>query len=117
MPAERVYWIDAQLPLALARWICARGVVARHVMELDLLETPDHEIFTHARASGSVIISKDEDFVRLLEQYGPPPRVVWVTVGNVRNVALLALFERVWDEVCRQLDANEALVEVADPPG
>lgn len=86
------------------------------MLDLGLLETPDAEIFMRARAQGCVVITKDEDFVRLLDQHGPPPQVVWVTVGNVRNAMLLALFERVWDEVCRQLDANEALVEVADPP-
>ncbi len=116
MPARRVCWIDAQLPPALARWLGSRGAVATHVLDLGLLETPDAEIFMRARAQGCVVITKDEDFVRLLDQHGPPPQVVWVTVGNVRNATLLALFERVWDEVCRQLDASEALVEVADPP-
>ena len=116
MPAQRVYWIDAQLPPALARWIGVRGGLATHIMDIGLLKSPDREIFTQARAAQCVVITKDEDFVRLLEQHGPPPQVVWVTVGNVRNAVLLDLFERVWDEVCRQLDANEALVEVADPP-
>ena len=116
MPGERVCWVDAQLPPALARWIGARGQVAAHVLDLGLLETPDREIFRQARAAGCVVSTKDEDFVRLLEQHGPPPQVVWVTVGNARNAVLLALFDRVWDEVCRQLDANEALAEVADPP-
>lgn len=112
----RVCWVDAQLPPALARWIEEHGTAARHVADLELLTTPDQRIFTLARKGGHVVITKDEDFVRLLEQQGPPPQIVWVTVGNVRNATLLALFERVWDEVCQQLDANEALVEIADRP-
>jgi hypothetical protein len=42
-------------------------------------------------AEASVVVTKDEDFVRLLERHGPPPQIVWVTCGNVRNAALRAV--------------------------
>lgn len=82
-------WVDAQLPPALARWLAGEfGVDARHVDEAGLLGAADPAIFAAARAGGAdVVVTKDDDFVRLLDQHGPPPQVVWVTLGNLRNAA------------------------------
>lgn len=107
-------WIDAQLPPALATWLAEWGSGARHVADLGMLTTPDAAIFAAARDSAAIAVTKDEDFVRLLEAHGPPPQVVWVTVGNVRNVRLRVLFERHWPEVRAQLLAGEPLVELSE---
>jgi predicted nuclease of predicted toxin-antitoxin system len=108
------WWIDAQLPPALAVWIAGWGTPARHVDDLGMLAAPDAEIFAAARSAGAVVVTKDEDFVRLLEVHGSPPQVVWLTVGNVRNVRLRQLFERHWAALSEQVSAGEALVELAD---
>ncbi len=39
-------------------------------------------MFDHAAENGLVIVSKDEDFHQLAFLYGPPPKVVWVRLGN-----------------------------------
>ncbi len=107
-------WIDAQLPPALAEWLAAWGAPSRHVADLGLLAAPDEGIFAAARDAVAVVVTKDEDFVRLLEAHGPPPQVVWVTVGNVRNARLRALFEQHWPAMRVQLAAGEPLVELAE---
>ena len=107
-------WIDAQLPPALAEWLAEWGAPCRHVAELGLLAAPDEGIFAAARQEVAVVVTKDEDFVRLLEAHGPPPQVVWVTVGNVRNARLRVLFERHWPAIRAQLTAGEPLVELAE---
>ncbi len=33
-------------------------------------------------------MTKDADFVGLLERLGPPPQVLWVTCGNTSNARL-----------------------------
>lgn len=55
---------------------------------------------------------QDENFVRLLEQRGPPPQIVWVTLGNVRNAALRAAVLAVWPQVAAFLVKGEPLVEI-----
>lgn len=111
-------WVDAQLPPALASWLREWGVPARHVADIDaLLTAPDREIFESGRAANAVVVTKDEDFVQLLEALGAPPQIVWVTIGNVRNARLRALFERHWSVIRGQLDAGEPLVELSDSPG
>lgn len=98
----------------LAAWLTEWGSVARHVADLGMLAAPDATIFAAARRAGAIVVTKDEDFVRLLEAHGNPPQVVWVTVGNVRNARLRVLFERHWPTIREQVAAGEPLVELSD---
>lgn len=79
-----------------------------------MLTAPDHGIFAAARQIRAVVITKDEDFVRLLDAHGAPPQVVWVTVGNVRNARLRSVFEQHWPAIRAQLLAGEPLVELSE---
>jgi predicted nuclease of predicted toxin-antitoxin system len=110
----RRVWVDAQLPPALARWLAQEyGVDAAHVNDIGYLGADDPVIFEAARAGGAaVVVTKDEDFVQLVERHGPPPQVVWVTLGNVRNAALRAAVLPIWPRVAALLAAGESLVEI-----
>jgi predicted nuclease of predicted toxin-antitoxin system len=108
-------WVDAQLPPALARWLReTAGVDARHVAEVGVLTAADRDIFDAARAAGvTAVITEDEDFMRLLEAYGPPPRVVWVTAGNLRNAELRELVAAAWPRVAELLAVGYPPIEVS----
>ena len=70
-------------------------------------------IFDAARANHvDVMITKDDDFVLLLDRHGPPPQVVWVTCGNIRNKELRELVLAAWPRVEALLRAGESLVEI-----
>lgn len=107
-------WVDAQLPPALADWLNEWGVRARHLADLGQLEATDEQVFDAARRVAAIVVTKDADFVRLLETRGAPPQVVWVTIGNVRNARLRAVVKRHWPAIQVQLAAGEPLVELAD---
>ena len=49
-----------------------------HVVEFDLLESPDREIWEFSKASDFVIVTTDSDFYGLAITIGPPPKVVWL---------------------------------------
>ena len=79
-------WIDAQLSPALAPWIISEfGVQAIAVRELGLREAKDQQIFQAARELSAVVLTKDSDFVVLLEKHGPPPAVIWLRCGKRRT--------------------------------
>lgn len=88
--ADLCIWVDAQLPPALAAWLVREhGIDATHVKDLGLLEASDRTIYHKARDAGRVeVVTKDQDFPKLLERSGPPPQVVWLTCGNVSNAEL-----------------------------
>ena len=49
MSQSPLFWIDAQLPPALAEWIVEAGGQAAHVEDLGMLRAPDPETFPTIR--------------------------------------------------------------------
>ena len=81
------FWIDAQLSPVLAPWLSDTfGVQAFSLEWIGLQQANDRRIFSAAREANAVVITKDQDFVHLLNQLGPPPQVVWITCGNTSKV-------------------------------
>ena len=103
--------MDAQLPLALARWIAAAGYDACHVHDLGLEAASDSVIWREALSQGRVILTKDEDFV-LPRRIAPAPQVVWIRLGNTSKNALLQRIEIVFPQITEALGAGEMVVEV-----
>jgi predicted nuclease of predicted toxin-antitoxin system len=62
---------------------------SEHVTALGLEAATDREIWEHAREHDQVIVSKDSDFRQLAFLHGPPPKVVWLRVGNVSTATVL----------------------------
>lgn len=56
------FLIDAQLPPALARKIASLGHNAEHLIDINLLDANDSEIWDYALTKQAVIVTKDEDF-------------------------------------------------------
>lgn len=110
-------WLDNQLPPALAAWMrTTLSLACVPVRELQLQRASDREIFDAARDADVVVMTKDGDFVNLLEQYGAPPQVIWVTCGNTSNARLRRLIETAWPTILPMLERGEALVELRDQP-
>lgn len=114
LPGRQV-WVDAQLPPTLAAWLrIEHGVDALHVEELGLHRARDPAIFATARETvrAVVVLTKDDDFRKLLGQHGPPPQVIWMRCGNVRNQELRRIVETAWSRTAELIAAGEALVEI-----
>lgn len=112
--ASLTIWLDAQLSPSLAGWmVTACGVNAIPIRELGLRDAVDPSIFAAAKATGAVVLTKDSDFIHLLERFGPPPQVIWLTCGNTSNAFLRVLLRDAWPHVDALLRAGEALVEIS----
>ena len=53
-----------------------------HVALEGLERAGDAVVWSHAIEHGYLIVSKDEDFHQMALLAGPPPKVVWVRLGN-----------------------------------
>ncbi len=106
--------IDAQLSPILAAWISSTfGVESRPVRDLNLRDAEDSTIFQYARQAGTVVMTKDEDFVMLLERHGPPPQVLWITCGNTSNKHLKLILNKYLHDALQLLATGEPLVEIS----
>ena len=86
-------WIDAQLSPQISSWIHSEfGIEARSVADVGLRDADDAEIFQAAKDANVIVITKDRDFVDLLDRFGPPPKVIWLTCGNTSNMRLKEIF-------------------------
>ena len=107
-------WIDAQLSPALARWLgLTFDVSAIALRDIGMRHATDREIFFAARRARATIMTKDIDFVRLLEDLGPPPQVIWVTCGNTSNANLKLILTKTFPSALEFLSRGEMLVEIS----
>ena len=106
-------WVDAQMSPAIAVWISNEfAVEAVVVRDLGLRDSEDKDIFQAAKRENAVVMTKDSDFVLLLDRLGPPPQVIWITCGNTSNARLKEILTNTLSKALELLDRGERLVEI-----
>ncbi|MEO6724827.1 MAG: DUF5615 family PIN-like protein [Blastocatellia bacterium] len=106
-------WIDAQLSPAIAVWISQNfPSPATALRDLGLRDATDKEIFFQARTADAIVMTKDSDFVQLLERYGPPPKIIFLTCGNTSNTRLKRILTLTLRQAISLLQSGEMLVEI-----
>jgi predicted nuclease of predicted toxin-antitoxin system len=99
---------------AIAAWISSNyAVSAVAIRDLGLRDADDKEIFHAARQEKAVVMTKDSDFVLLLDKLGPPPQVIWVTCGNTSNARLKDVLTNTLPKALELLNLGEKLVEIS----
>ncbi len=108
-------WIDAHLPPAIATWITNTfdGVSGIALRDLGLRDAEDPEIFEAARDQGVAFMTKDSDFVDLVDRLGPPPQIIWLTCGNTSNARLREILSSVLPQALEVLQSGNSLVEIS----
>lgn len=59
-------------------------------------------------------MTKDSDFVEMLQRLGPPPKVLWVTCGNTSNARLREILSRQLPAAVARSESGESLIEIGD---
>jgi len=59
-------------------------------------------------------MSKDSDFLNLLDRHGPPPKVIWVTCGNTSNQRMRTILRQTLLPAVEMLEGSEIIVEIGD---
>ena len=82
---------DENLSPRLIELLAADFPASTHVEHLDMRGAADIAIWSYARDHGYMIVSKDNDFRQYAFLYGPPPKVLWLAVGNAGTAAIARL--------------------------
>jgi predicted nuclease of predicted toxin-antitoxin system len=86
---------DHHFPALIAREVEKQlGIRCLTVAELHWSRATDYHIFSSLSDRGDVIVTKDEDYVAMATRSGPPPQVIWIRLGNIRNSELLVVMRR-----------------------
>jgi predicted nuclease of predicted toxin-antitoxin system len=106
-------FVDVHLPPSLAPWLKETfGIESYSFDYLGWRLSEDYEVFVNVREyTDPIIITKDEDFVRLLQTHDSPPKIIWVTMGNTSNQNLRRVFIETFRDAMDLLREND-LVEI-----
>jgi predicted nuclease of predicted toxin-antitoxin system len=86
--------LDENLSHKLVPRLAATFPDTVHVDGVGLHGQPDVAVWRYAAEHGFVIVSKDDDFRQLSFLQGPPPKVVWLVVGNAGTTVIAELLLR-----------------------
>jgi predicted nuclease of predicted toxin-antitoxin system len=109
-------WVDAQLSPSIAAWINRTfdGLDAKSVCALGLRDAKDLEIFEEAKKADVVVMSKDDDFLQLIEEKSTPPKLIWITCGNTSNAKMREILSAALPRAIKLLRSGEKIVEIRD---
>jgi predicted nuclease of predicted toxin-antitoxin system len=108
-------WIDAQLSPGIAAWITQNfQVEAVALRDIGLRDAEDEAIFIAAKSAEVVVMTKDSDFLDLLDRFGSPPQILWLTCGNTSNARLKQILITTLPEAITLLKSGEKLIEISD---
>lgn len=112
-------WVDAQLSPAIAAWINRTfdNIEAKSVRALGLRDATDPEIFEETKKANVVVMSKDDDFIQLIDQRGTPPKLIWITCGNTSNARMREILSTTLLKAKELLESGENVVEISDKEG
>lgn len=82
---------DQNLSRRLPALLAAEFPGADQVFLAGLAAADDRTVWAYAAAHGLTVVSKDADFTTLSAALGPPPKVVWLRVGNGPTRDVVAL--------------------------
>lgn len=104
--------LDAQLPPRLARLISDWGYPASHVYDHLPAEAPDAEVAQLANALPAALMSKDADFLDLVNRNILVTTFVWVRSGNIDTGRLWSTIQPGLPHIVAAIAAAERVVEV-----
>ncbi|EDX84808.1 hypothetical protein S7335_2505 [Synechococcus sp. PCC 7335] len=81
--------------------------------DLELRDAEDPEIFEAAKDQKAIVMTKDSDFVDLVERLGSPPQIIWLTCGNTSNAKLREILSETLPKALKILATGETLVEIS----
>lgn len=99
--------IDENLPFSLGVRLGLDYIHASQIAE----QASDSLLWKWAREHDYVVLTRDTDFFDRLLRHGPPPKVIWIRLGNIRKNDLLRVIEARWPAIEQQILSHD-LVEI-----
>jgi predicted nuclease of predicted toxin-antitoxin system len=81
---------DQNLSFKLCRTLGDLFPGSSQVRLLGLERASDRALWDHAGANGFALVTLDADFAEMASLIGPPPKVIWLRIGNRPTAAVEA---------------------------
>jgi predicted nuclease of predicted toxin-antitoxin system len=70
-----------------------------HVRQVGLKSSSDRKVWDYAAEMGYTIVTKDADFRQRSFLFGPPPKVIWIGLGNCSTKQIAELLRKQSGEI------------------
>ncbi len=100
--------LDENLSPKLAARLDGDFPGVKHVLHVGLDNEDDSRIWRYAKSEGYAIVTKDKDYLAFVRRYGPPPKVVFLTIGNCRLAILEIHLKTNRKKICAFLDDRDS---------
>jgi predicted nuclease of predicted toxin-antitoxin system len=87
-----------------------------HVVDVELDAATDRDIWEYAGEHDLIVVSKDSDFRQLAFLHGPPPKVVWLRVGNTSTAQIATVLLHYVERIETFVDDDEEAMLVIPAP-
>ena len=88
-----------------------------HVTAVGLERATDRDVWSYAGRHGYTLVSKDSDFNDLAFVHGPPPKVIWLRIGNAATSTIAELFDAATDTITAFInDEHDAVLTLRATP-
>jgi predicted nuclease of predicted toxin-antitoxin system len=90
---------DENLSFKLAQRLADLFPGSTHVRDVGLKAADDPAVWDYAKRHGFVIASKDSDLHQRSFVFGPPPKVIWIRLGNCSTDEVERVLRRNFDAI------------------
>jgi predicted nuclease of predicted toxin-antitoxin system len=104
---------DQNLSYKLCKALAGEFPGCRHVREAGLSNADDADVWNYAAANNLMVVSKDQDFRQRAMLLGPPPKCIWLRLGNCSTADIANLLEK-RATLIRQFQCGEARLLILD---
>lgn len=106
-------WIDAHISPGVAAWLNETFEYESFSLSgLGLRDADDLTIFLKAKDTHAIFITKDSDFVDLIETRGAPPKLILLKTGNTTNRRLREIFATHLKDAISKFEEGETIIEI-----
>ncbi|GAB3906687.1 hypothetical protein GCM10028803_39430 [Larkinella knui] len=113
MASDLKFIVDTQLPPVLASFLSRKGFDAIYTTSFfEGYLLGDEEISQLAVAQNRIIITKDSDFSEYYFLKGSPPKILHLSVGNIRNRDLVDWLDSVLPLIASFFEAGSDMIEI-----
>ena len=97
---------DQNLSRRLPAMLAPLHAGSQQAIGAGLIRADDHSVWEYAAGQGLTVVTKDVDFRDMALAFGPPPKVIWLRVGNGPTRAV---------ELLLRTRVNDVRIFLADP--
>jgi predicted nuclease of predicted toxin-antitoxin system len=108
-------WLDNHISPIIAKWLKEKfDLRVKSAYTLQTQEVSDFELYHRAKSAGNIIIiSKDSDIEKLVDEFGAPPKLINLQFGNCDNQVLFFILSKQIERALRLLtDFNQDIVQI-----